>query len=142
MPIDQIRFASAPADINRKATRLPALALVALSTLFCATAAMAAGNSPDANSRYQAERAACNSGRSNQDRATCLKEAGAALGESKMGRLDGDQGAYDQNALIRCNALPADDRDACQRRIKGEGTTSGSALEGGLVRELVVPDSK
>jgi hypothetical protein len=142
MPIDQIRFASAPADINRKATRLPALALVALSTLFSATAATAAGNSPDANARYQAERAVCNSGRSNQDRATCLKEAGAALEQSKMGRLDGGQDAYDQNALIRCNALPADDRDACQRRIKGEGMTSGSVPEGGLVRELVVPDSK
>jgi hypothetical protein len=82
------------------------------------------------------------SGQSNQDRETCLKEAGAALEESKTGRLDGGQGSENQNALIRCNALPAGDRDACRRRIAGEGTTSGSVREGGIVRELVVPDSK
>ena len=142
MPIKQIRLASTSTNVNRTAVRLSALALLVLSTSFSATAAMAARNSSDANARYQAERAVCNSGQSNQDRATCLKEAGAALGESRMGRLNDDPNTYGQNALRRCTALPADDRDACQRRIKGEGTTTGSVLEGGLGRELVVPDNK
>ncbi|WP_236904577.1 hypothetical protein [Collimonas fungivorans] len=105
-------------------------------------AATAAGNPQDANARYQAERAACLNGQSNQARATCLREAGAALQESKRGRLGDDQAADQRNALLRCNALPADDRDACQRRIAGEGTTTGSLLEGGVLRELTVPDRK
>ena len=103
---------------------------------------MAANNSSDVNARYQTERAFCNSGQSSQDRATCLREAGAALAEKKGGRLDNGPNAYQQNAQTRCNALPADDRDACQRRINGEGTTSGSISTGGVIRELVVPDNK
>ena len=143
MPIHKIRYAAAPNNnFNIKAGRFSVLVLFVLSTSFGATAAIAAGSSSDANARYQAERAVCNSGESNQDRATCLKEAGAALKESKMGRFNSSQDAYKQNALIRCNALPANDRDACQRRIEGEGTTSGSVRDGGLLRELVVPDTK
>ena len=139
MSINQIGFAAAPTNVKRGATRLSALALLVLSTSF---AAMAASNSSDANARYQADRAACESGQSNQDRATCLKEAGAALEEARMGHLNGGDGANRQNASRRCDGLPADDRDACQRRMEGEGTTSGSVREGGVLRELVVPDNK
>jgi hypothetical protein len=116
-----------------------------LLLLFVSSASLtatAANNSQDANARYQAERATCMNGQSNQARETCLKEAGAALQESRRGRLSDDQAADHQNALLRCNALPVDDRDACQRRIEGEGTTSGSVLQGGLLRELTVPDRK
>jgi len=141
MSIKQIRVAFAPVNINRNAARLAALALLALGSAFAATAAMAASDSADATARYKAERAACISGQSHQDRATCLREAGAALQEARKRRLNGDgnQDTYAQNALIRCNALPENDRDACQRRIKGEGTTSGSVGEGGVLRELMVP---
>lgn len=145
MSIKQIRFTTAHTHIHRTGVRLSVLALFAISSTFAATAAMAANNTSDANARYQAERAMCNSSQSYQDRATCLREAAAALQESKKGRLGSDQGAndmYKQNALTRCNALPADDRDACQRRIEGEGTTTGSVPEGGVLRELVVPDNK
>lgn len=117
------------------------MALFILGISFAATIGMAA-DSPDAKARYQADRAYCNSGQSNQDRATCLKEAGAALQASRKGNLNEEERAYHQNALIRCNALPVGDREACQRRIEGEGTTSGSVLGGGLIRELVVPDNK
>ncbi|NMM36746.1 MAG: hypothetical protein HHJ09_04420 [Glaciimonas sp.] len=142
MSNNQIRFCSALTNTQRKAVWLSALMLLVLNTAFAATAAMAASNTSDADARYQADRAICNSGQSNQDRATCLKEAGAARQESKKGQLDSGKGTYQQNALIRCNALPADERDACQRRIEGEGTTSGSVRSGGLLRELVVPDNK
>ncbi|MEO6354475.1 MAG: hypothetical protein ABIO19_05120 [Burkholderiaceae bacterium] len=128
-----------PIDINRKAARLSTLALLVLSATFAATAAMAAGAASDANARYRAERAACTSGQSHQDRATCLREAGAALQEARKGHLNDDPAAFQQNALVRCHALPANDREACQRRIEGDGTTSGSVGEGGVLRELVVP---
>lgn len=94
-----------------------------------------------AEARYQAEVAACNNGSSNQDRATCLKEAGAARGEAKKAQLTDGRGALDRNAVDRCNALPPNDQPACLERIQGQGTTEGSVGTGGILRELVVPDT-
>ncbi|WP_211440723.1 hypothetical protein [Collimonas humicola] len=138
----QIHVSPAPNIPVCKSACLSALTLLVLSMSLSAATAGAASDSTDANARYQADRARCISGQSNQDRATCLKEAGAALQESRKGRLTDDKAADQSNALLRCNALPVDDRDACQRRMNGEGTTSGSALEGGISRELTVPDKK
>ena len=142
MPISQIHCSSAFNNFNTKAARLSAMMFLVLIAAFSVTAAKAASDSLDANARNQADSAICNSGRSNQDRATCLKEARAALQESKRGHLNDDPATFKPNALLRCNALPADDRDACQRRMNGEGTTSGSVQGGGIFRELVVPDNK
>jgi len=130
---------SLSAFIDCKAIRQLALLLFISSA---SLAAAAAGSPQDANARYQAERAACLNGQSNQGRATCLREAGAALQESRIGRLSDNPEADQKNALLRCNALPVDDRDACQRRMAGEGTTTGSVLDGGVLRELAVPDRK
>lgn len=129
-------------SLNFKSARMAAVALIFAAGSMASLTASAAGASADANARYQAERAICNSGQSNQDRATCLKEAGAALAESKRGRLDEGKGSYQQNAMTRCNALPGDERDACQRRIDGEGTTTGSVAAGGVLREIVTPVKK
>lgn len=111
----------------------------ALGSLLGASVASAApAAKSDVQARYEQERARCASGQSHQDRRTCLQEAAAARGEALKGRLDNGQAArYEQNALLRCNALPVDDRDECQARIRGEGTTSGSVEAGGIYRELV-----
>ena len=140
MAIKQNRFHSACLALNCGGARLASLVL--LCSAYAAPMAVAADGSPDANARYRAEQATCNSDRSYQDRATCLKEAGAALAEARRGRLDRPHGDYSQNALSRCVALPADERDACQRRMQGEGTASGSVEAGGLLREIVTPDKK
>ncbi|SFI45920.1 hypothetical protein SAMN04515618_1269 [Collimonas sp. OK307] len=139
MPNDRNSCSSTVAHFNRRTALLLALCISSVSWT-----AMAAASPQDANARYQAERAVCMSGQSNQSRATCLREAGAALQEARRGRLQDDPAADSQNALLRCNALPPDDKDACRRRINGEGTTSGSVLEGGVLRELsvTVPDQK
>lgn len=142
MSMKQIHFDSSIVNFKRRTARLSAMAFLIIGISFTASATIAAENSSDRETRYQAERAVCNSGLSNQDRATCMKEAGAALKASKEGQLNNNQNAQNQNALIRCNALPPDDRDACQRRINGEGSTSGSVETGGVIRELVVPDKK
>ncbi|WP_211451428.1 hypothetical protein [Collimonas antrihumi] len=139
MPNDRNLFSSTAACFNRSSARLLLLVLFISSASWVA---MAATNPQDANARYQAERAVCTSGQSNQSRATCLKEAGAALQEARRGHLRDDPTADSQNASLRCNALPPDDKDACQRRVNGEGTTSGSVLEGGVLHELTVPDRK
>jgi len=93
-------------------------------------------NLADAESNYRQERAACLNGLSNQDRATCLREAGAALAEAKRGRLaDHQEANYSHNALLRCQRLPMEDREACEHRVNGDGIVSGSVPAGGLYRE-------
>jgi len=118
------------------------LALCAAGTLLSATLASAADRGKQLSSAqaiYQQDRAACMSGQTNQDRATCLREAGAALQEARRGGLDDRQGEYERNRLLRCDSQPAEDRQDCVRRMSGEGTTSGSVAGGGIIRELVTP---
>ncbi len=98
-----------------------------------ATAAVAA----DASGNYQKERAACMNGQSQQDRATCLKEAGAARGEAKRGNLNDGSASFQQNAQLRCSALPTADQDDCMSRARGQGTVSGSVGGGGVIKETV-----
>ncbi len=71
-----------------------------------------------------------------EDRAACLKEAGAALQAARRGDLEDNPGVYETNRLARCAYLPQGDREDCERRMKGEGTTSGSVEGGGIYREL------
>jgi hypothetical protein len=116
--------------------RASVLALCSASALLGASAHAAPAD--DAAARYRAEREACTSGRSHQDLQTCLKEAGAAQGEARAGRLDDRAAAsYRQNAMERCRVLPGSDRDACVARIDGSGRVSGSVESGGLIREYV-----
>ncbi len=82
----------------------------------------------------------CVDGTSNEDRTTCMKEAGAAQAEARRGQLSSPGSAADQNAMQRCDALPGDQRDACRLRILGAGTTSGSVAGGGLIREVIVQE--
>jgi hypothetical protein len=94
----------------------------------------------DAKSLYLRERANCEAGNTAQDRATCLKEAGAALDEKKKGKLD-NSGSPTANATDRCNVVPAKDKADCLARVVGpQGpnqrvTTSGSVEGGGMIKE-------
>jgi hypothetical protein len=90
--------------------------------------------------RYLKDRANCDAGRTAEDRATCLKEAGAALEERKRHTLD-NSGSPMANATDRCNALPDKDKADCIARIVGpvtthqRVTTSGSVAGGGVLKE-------
>jgi hypothetical protein len=119
------------------------VAICVISTFLGASVALAAEgkSSSDAEARYRQDRAMCESGQSQQDRATCLREAGAALAEARRGRLDDGPAQYQKNALIRCEGLPSEERDACQARMQGQGTTRGSVAEGGIYRELVTRET-
>jgi hypothetical protein len=116
------------------------LALLAGSLLLAAGSAMAADGDRrgNANANIAQERQNCMDGKTNQDRDTCLREAGAAKQESQRGNLR-DTGDYGSNASKRCDTLPADQKADCQRRSMGEGSVSGSVGSGGVVRELVTP---
>ena len=117
----------------------PAWALLLAGATLASSAAMAATNPAlsEAQLRYQQERAVCISGQSNQDRSTCLREAGAALAEARRGVLTSNAAELLSNQLRRCEPLPASDREDCVARMKGHGTTSGSVAAGGIYRELV-----
>ena len=93
-----------------------------------------------AKSGYSKERADCEAGRTAEDRATCLREAGAAQDERKRNQLD-NAGSARQNAIERCNLVAAKDKADCLARIEGPSkpnqstTTSGSVAGGGVIRE-------
>ena len=57
--------------------------LISLVAALASTAALAVDKqaAAQANARYQQERAACLKGATNQDRSTCLTEAGAAYNQ-------------------------------------------------------------
>ena len=118
--------------------RRAALSVVAAAAALLAPQVAAAQGTigRDAQRIYQQEAAGCR-GSARQDRATCMREAAAARDEARRGRL-ADQGVdYSKNALQRCEALPAADRQDCMTRMQGRGTASGSVEAGGIYRESV-----
>jgi hypothetical protein len=99
-----------------------------------------AGPQSDADAAYKRERAVCMSGTSNQDRATCLKEAGAARQEARRNGLGGPSDSeLAGNRNARCDAQPAADRSACLQRMGAGAATSGSEQQGGILRETTQP---
>ncbi len=140
---------SLPALRERRHTALSASAglprwiqtLGLASLVLLGTGATAATRSTGADqARYQAERAACMNASAQQDRANCLRDAAAAYQEIRNGRMNQADGkALGSNRSLRCDPLPAADRQDCLRRMQGEGSVSGSVEGGGLYRELVSP---
>lgn len=110
-----------------------------------ATAASAAGAytthstnvSPEA--QYQADVAHCKSGQSNEDRATCMREAGAALEAAKRGKLTTSP-SYTSDQTKRCQQLPADKQQDCMALMSGQGDArvEGSVNGGGVLRETTI----
>jgi len=111
----------------------------------CATALLAAllpataATETPAEVALRQETARCQRGETNQDRATCLKEVGAAYDEARRNQL-GTAPAADlaRNAEMRCDAQPAADREACVQRLQ-RGAAEGSVQGGGLLRETESP---
>ena len=123
-----------------KAFRIAGSAALAAASLFAASSAFAAGQGAGSGSQYQAERAVCD--HIQQDRAACIREAGAAAQAARQGQLTSASAeTYAQNALARCQLQPPADRMACEDRVRGTGATSieGSVLGGGAIRETVTP---
>jgi len=126
--------------MSRKPNRWSAL--VACLVLLAAAAPASAADTGRADSirqQYEADRAACLSGRTGEDLKDCLREAGAAAQAARQGKLlESPDENFRQNALARCAPLPAEQREACRMRIEGAGTVVGSVEGGGLYRELVI----
>jgi hypothetical protein len=113
---------------------------IALLALGAATAQVAIGADAthpgtaiiDNSGSYQHEVQACMTGKTQQDQATCLKEARNAQSDKQRGRLED----YAKNTAARCSVLQGEDRAACQARMMGYGNIDGTVAGGGLVREV------
>ncbi len=126
----------------RSVSRLSAAAFITASVVFLAAGASLARAQPPAGGAdtLRQERATCDGVQ--QDRAACLREAGAARQEAaRNGLTSASPGRYDANALARCREQPAADRADCEARLQGGARTSteGSVMGGGVIRETVTP---
>lgn len=119
---------------------LSATAVLAAGGFIVFGAQTAGAQAPGSDARMQKERATCDG--MQQDRAACLREAGAARQEAGRGGLTSPSPAREQvNSLARCSELPAAEQPDCEARIKGgpRTTTEGSVMGGGVIRETVTP---
>lgn len=118
--------------------------LSAMGLAFCAAGVLGAAapawsaSGPDA--QYREDVARCKSGASGQDQAACMREAGASLVERRRNGLSTPADPQ-SNAMARCNALPANQRQDCMIQMSGQGNTTvqGSVSGGGVLRETVIP---
>lgn len=124
------------ATLRHQLLRSASALVIGLAALCGASHVFAAGKA--GHSEYQQQIAACKSGASTEDRATCLREAGAAQQAAARGTLT-DPGAAQlkENALRRCEGLPQSDRIDCEKRVNGQGNSDGSVASGGILRETV-----
>jgi hypothetical protein len=92
-------------------------------------------NGIDHSGSYQHEMNSCMSGKTQQDRDTCLKEARNAHADKQRGVLN-TYGEHEQNAMARCDVFSnGEDKAACEARVLGYGSVDGSVAGGGLLRE-------
>ena len=102
-----------------------------------ATAQIASGTTGiDATGNAQSEMAACNNGKTQQDRVTCITEVQNANAAKRAGKLDNAGGQFDANAMQRCNVLAGEEKIACEARISGYGSNQGSVAGGGVIRQV------
>ena len=119
---------------TRKTRSLISFGVATLLAVGAAAAQMATGI--DNTGSYQSEVQACMSGRTQQDRDTCMKEARNANADKRKGTL-ATSGDLQANAMQRCEVFSvAEDKAACRARIMGMGSTQGSVAGGGVIREV------
>ena len=133
----------APSRINRLGKGVGYFGLTALLAMTAATAQIAPLDTTglDASGNARSEMAACNSGKTQQDRAACLREVRNANAEKRAGKL-GNSTNYTANAMRRCEVFKnTEDTAACRARVEAQATLDGSVAGGGVLRqsETVVP---
>ncbi len=118
---------------------LVAGALALMGSIAMAAAPAASSVAASADAVYQKERAACLDPDSKKDRTACLKEADAALADTRRSKLGNNEDAKTlaANAIERCKAKPEKERPACERLARNEAAGSGSVEGGGVLKERV-----
>ena len=132
-----------PARLNRLGKGVTYFGFATLLAMTAATAQIATPDTTglDTTGNPKSEMAACNSGKTQQDRAACLKEVRNANAEKRAGKL-GSGADYTANALKRCEIFKtSEDQASCRARVEGQAKLVGSVAAGGVLREgeIVVP---
>jgi hypothetical protein len=125
-----------PRFSRRSLASFGATALFALTAAAAQVAGAPADSGLDTSGNYQSEVRACMEGKTGQAQADCLKEARNAQADKKRGVLDNSNAQFQANARARCGALAGEDKAACEARMMGYGTVSGSVAGGGVLREV------
>ena len=126
-----------PSISNSVARGLFGFALTAVLAMTAATAQVVSGTTGIDNSgNAQSEMTACNTGRTQQDKETCLIEVKNATEARRAVELDKSGGQFNANALARCKALSGEDKLACEGRVAGYGNPQGSVAGGGVMTEI------
>lgn len=126
-----------PIDATRSRSSLASFGAAALLAVTAATAQVTTGPTAiDSTGHYRQEVQACLAGQTQQDRETCLREARNAQAEKQRGALDNAGGNFEANKVARCEPLAGEEKAACQARMMGYGSTSGSVAGGGVLREV------
>ena len=133
----------APSRINRLGKGVSYFGLTALLAMSAATAQVAPLDTTglDASGNARSEMAACNSGKTQQDRVACATEVRNANAEKRAGKL-GNSTDYTANAMRRCEVFKdSEDAAACRARIEAQAQLDGSVAGGGVMRqsEIAVP---
>ncbi|MEO6321217.1 MAG: hypothetical protein ABIR56_11075 [Polaromonas sp.] len=132
-----------PSRFNRMGKGVTYFGLAVLLAMTAATAQVAALDTTglDASGKPKSEMAACKSGKTQQDRAACLKEVRNANAEKRAGKL-GSGADFTANAMKRCEIFKeSEDQAACRARVESQARLDGSVAAGGVLREseIVVP---
>ena len=116
---------------------LASIGIASLLTVTAAGAQIAAGTTGiDASGSYKKEVQSCLKGLSQQDQATCLREANNARAEKSSRTPASTASNLNANATARCNVLTGEDKAACQARVLGYGSESGSVAGGGVLSKV------
>ena len=117
----------------------PLRLLLAVAACLAPLAAGAATGGDQAERRaiYERDRAACETGRSTQERNLCLHDVTVAYRMPHTNKpYDLDPATYLRNQALRCGPLKDKDLEACMARMRGAGITRGGVETGGMLREL------
>jgi hypothetical protein len=116
---------------------LASIGITSLLTVTAAGAQVAAGTTGiDASGSYKKEVQSCLKGLSQQDQATCLREANNARAEKSNRAPASTASNLNANATARCNVLTGEDKAACTARVLGYGSESGSVAGGGVMTKV------
>jgi hypothetical protein len=123
---------------NLQCSKRVACRLVGMALLVMGSVAARADDTQAGRERvYRQDRQVCLSGQSNQDQATCLREAGAARQQNMARQSPSNAAQLEANAVQRCDAFTGDARQSCLARMQGK--VYGSVAAGGILRELTEP---
>ena len=128
-----------PLHTGRRFSTLSAMAacLAILAALPAGAATASNSNQAERRAIYERDRAACETGRSTQERSLCLHDVTVAYRMAHTNKpYDLDPSTYLRNQALRCGPLKDKDLEACMARMRGAGSTSGSVESGGILREL------